>query len=935
MVGREHHLQDLEGAVQRAAGGRPSLTLVCGEAGIGKTRLVEALQQRLDAQPVRVLAGECVPIAEQLPYAPLASALRSLPPAALPGVVGEALGWADTGPAAGPAGRYEQGRLYLVLLGVLQHSASEATTLLVVEDVQWADRSTRDFLTFAVRSARSDRLAVIATLRTGAVSAPVRGWLGELQRDRRVRRLELERLTRPEVEQLLAEALGAPAPAELAGDVFARSEGNPFFARELLAARGRGALPERLRDVLLAPVLRLPGEARAVVQTLAAAGRPLDDEVLGAAAGLDEARLAAAVRAAADAGVVATGGGCALRHALVREAVYAELLPAERRLLHAALARGLRDSGAADGELAVHLHAAGDGPAAFRASLGAGRSAVRALAFGEALAHLLRALDTWDPGAGTARADLLAEAAEAARHAGDFERAVGLCREGLAELGAGGDARRTAWFHERLGRNVVWDPEVSLAAYREALGALERAGPAGADRARVLADEGLTLMLLSRFDEARERCEAALALDPRAALARSTLGLVLGFLGSAQEGEAELRTALDAAVESGRVEDLARAHVHLAELLRLRGQGAEALAVAVEGEAAARAGGAEWSFGAYLAVNAAEDELHLGRWDAASRRLATLDGRSLERTTELVLSSVAARLAAVRGDFPTAARELERAARLAAPGAAAEQVAGLAAARAELALWARRPGDAAEAVAEGLAAVGDGGDPLSTPVLYALGAWAAAERSDPVAAADLLALLDAAPDRSGAPRAAAHRAWCAAEHDRAGGVADPRSWMAVAAGWDALADPFRAAGACWREAESRLAAGGQRAPAVAALRAAATAAARLGARPLAAEVAELARRARIDLAPAPAAPPPVPIATPGALTVREREVLRLLADGLTNPQIAQRLFISRKTAATHVSHILAKLGARNRVEAAGVARRLELESEPSQSVGSR
>ena len=330
MVGREHHLQDLEGAVQRAAGGRPSLTLVCGEAGIGKTRLVEALQQRLDAQPVRVLAGECLPIAEQLPYAPLASALRSLPPTILPGVVGEALGWADTGPAAGPAGRYEQGRLYLVLLGVLQHSASEATTLLVVEDVQWADRSTRDFLTFAVRSARSDRLAVIATLRTGAVSAPVRGWLGELQRDRRVRRLELERLTRPEVEQLLAEALGAPAPAELAGDVFARSDGNPFFAHELLAARGRGALPERLRDVLLAPVLRLPGEARAVVQTLAAAGRPLDDEVLGAAAGLDEARLAAAVRAAADAGVVATGGGCALRHALVREAVYAELLPAER-----------------------------------------------------------------------------------------------------------------------------------------------------------------------------------------------------------------------------------------------------------------------------------------------------------------------------------------------------------------------------------------------------------------------------------------------------------------------------------------------------------------------------------------------------------------------------------------------------------------------------
>src|SRR5205085_10789502 len=160
----------------------------------------------------------------------------------------------------------------------------------------------------------------------------------------------------------------------------------------------------------------------------------------------------------------------------------------------------------------------------------------------------------------------------------------------------------------------------------------------------------------------------------------------------------------------------------------------------------------------------------------------------------------------------------------------------------------------------------------------------------------------------------AHAATCSAEVARASGSADPAGWAEAAGAWRRAGQPYPAAYAQWRRGEALLAAGGARAEAREALAEPFAAAAALGAAPLAREVEALARRARIQLEPAPAAVEAQRGGElPGGLTQRELEVLRLLADGLTNRQIAGRLFISQKTAGVHVSHLLAKLSAPNRV----------------------
>jgi DNA-binding CsgD family transcriptional regulator len=164
-----------------------------------------------------------------------------------------------------------------------------------------------------------------------------------------------------------------------------------------------------------------------------------------------------------------------------------------------------------------------------------------------------------------------------------------------------------------------------------------------------------------------------------------------------------------------------------------------------------------------------------------------------------------------------------------------------------------------------------------------------------------------------------------AELGRVAGRPDPDRWREAAEAWEAVGFPYCAAYAHFRRGEAALA-GGDDATARRELRAAWDAATDLGARPLAGAVERLARRGRVDIGVA-AAPPPAPATAGGpeaALTPRESEVLALVAEGRTNRQIGEALFISEKTASVHVSRLLAKLGAANRGEAAAAARRLGL-----------
>src|SRR6185503_20497931 len=215
--------------------------------------------------------------------------------------------------------------------------------VLVLEDLHWADQSTRDFLTFLVRSARDEPLSLVVTYRSDELHRrhPLRPLVAELERTPGVDRLGLERFSRDEVVAQISAILDEPASDELADRLFERSEGNALYTEELLAASSDGyqELPETLRDLLVARVERLPATAQEVVRVISVE-HPMRHSLLAALTDLDEPELLQGLREAVAHQVLVTGSGesYAFRHALVGEAVYGDLLPGERSALHARLA---------------------------------------------------------------------------------------------------------------------------------------------------------------------------------------------------------------------------------------------------------------------------------------------------------------------------------------------------------------------------------------------------------------------------------------------------------------------------------------------------------------------------------------------------------------------------------------------------------------------
>ncbi|MDA0160235.1 AAA family ATPase [Solirubrobacter ginsenosidimutans] len=930
MVGRDVPLRELEAALAAP----PRVALVSGEAGIGKTRLVAELEARADGW--LVLHGECLEFGgEEVAYAPVVAALRDLPAEWLEAYLDERSGEARAALAAvfpreSPGGG-GPGRLYELLLDLL--GALECPVLLVLEDLHWADRSTLTLLAFLARNLRAQPIVVVATYRTDdALPADLRRLAGELRRRRTVLDVELAPLARDDVARQL-EAIGGPVSASLVDELHARAGGNPFFVETLFEA---GA--ETLTEAVLARVERLDASALAV---LAAAGGRATYELLdGLAVDPD------ALRAGLDAGVlVRERDGLAFRHGLIGEVVYDRLLPTERAELHRAIAARLDDPA----QRAHHCHRAGLRAEALAASVEAGIAAADVFAYAEAAVHFERALELAD--ASVDRVDLLARAAQAARFTGDPERAVALCREAIA---LESDGERRARLYERLGEYQFWDDAAALECYEAALALTPRAP-------RLLAAKGHALMGLRRWDEARACCEAGLAAG---AAPRITLGVVLAFLGEAEAGEAHLRRALEVS-ESG--EETARAYLHLGELLRVRGDHRGALQAMVEGEQAAARLGLRGSFGHFMYVNGADDLLRLGRWDEASERVGEAARMDLSRTARALRRAVSGQLHALRGAVETARRELDAAEDAELP---AEFLTPLAAARATLALT---EGDPVAAAVHVAGALGGVEDPFYTPPLYSLGLRVEAELAerdrarrrtpDRTRAAELLAGLTALAGgeiagngrevaamggemASGGPEVAAlggeiagaagtraaggspygappgalaHLALARAELSRVDGTPAPELWHAVAEAFDALHEPYPAAYARLREAEAALVTAGDRARAAVAVAAARETADGLGAAPLRDAAEALARSARLTIACAPVA---AADDDGTGLTVREVEVLGLLAEGLTNRQIASRLFISQKTVGAHMAHIYAKLGVHSRVEAAGRARQL-------------
>ncbi|MFG1626711.1 AAA family ATPase [Kribbella sp. NPDC049227] len=959
-VGRADALQRLDATLAAAARARGSTVLVEGEAGIGKTRLVSELGGRAQRAGATVLRGRCIDlVGSGMSYLPLVEALWPLRgSAALMGcslpelsrLVPELTEPRTTAASGGPDSRL---RLFEETLTLLEHLGAQAPVVLVVEDLHWADRSTLDLVSFLAHAARERRLLLVATYRSDELVADssLRRLVGELLRARAATALVLEPLERDEVAQLLAGTAEAPVPAELANEIYERSQGNPFFAEELLAAavRGEQTLPRVLRDVLLQRLDGLDGESRALLRIAAAAGRDVPYRLLAAVAGMPEERLVEALRETVEYDVLRpdqTAGSYRFRHSLLAEAVYATLLPGEREELHERLARALRaEPGLAGGstaaELAHHWSAAGRPVEALQASIEAALDAEAVSGPAEALRHFDRALELWeqvdDPesAAGHDLGAVLARAAEVAYFAGAGKRAPELLHQAIS---LADDDAELGLLYERLGTYLlpIGDRDGARAAFERAV-ELVPEQPPSPERARVLSALGNALSLSLRPVESRAACEQALAVaaaigdDLPALRALAVLGLDLQLLGRGAEGVECLLDARRRAVERGAVVEELRTYVLLSDVHLIGGRLRAAAQDALEGVAKSRRYGYERSSGIVIASNAAEALLGLGDWTRAEEVLdAALHLTSSFRPEGVHL--IRAELELRRGEFAVARQHLEAAGPAALEPQLTAAYSGLVA---ELALWERRPEDAASVVDAELRLESPGEVKIREPRLCALAIQAETDRAQLAAVRRDTAGVDDARRRAKhllelARHSAADAAavtldaagWLAiaeAEHSRVEGCSQPALWGAASAAWDQLERPYPAAYCRWRHAEALVAAGASRADAAVPARDAHLVASRLGARPLTKELELLAQRAHLDLTDQPALRDQDDAL---GLTAREREVLRLLARGYTNREIAAELTISIKTTSVHVSHILRKLDVPSRLEAARIAHQL-------------
>ncbi|HEY6013022.1 MAG TPA: hypothetical protein VIU37_03420, partial [Candidatus Limnocylindrales bacterium] len=721
--------------------------------------------------------------------------------------------------------------------------------------------------------------------------------LGDLERTRRVERIELARFARADLVVLIEAITGAPAGTELVDRVLERSDGNPLFAEELLAAERRGgpsAVSPMLGDLLRARLGTVSQATRNVLRVASLVGSEIDDELVAAVAGVPGPDVVAALREATERGLLVRSARApvryAFRHRLLQEVTEAELLPGERRRLHAACAEALERTGRAaivSGEIARHWLTAERPDRALPSAVVAGLEAERRYAFADARHSFELAFElsgtvpvpSWPPGLD--RVELLQRAADAAVLAGDPIAAVDLARRALRELGPVADTRRQAAIHERL-RWYLWesgDHEGAEAALEEAH-RIVPAEPPSATRARILGQFGGLRLRQGRFADSLAYAEEAIEVA-RASGALGELAFGLGVrgwdraaFGLADEGIGDLREGLAMAEFLEHPEGRALGIANLSSLLLYAGRPEEAIRTAMDGLESVRSIGLERTYGGSLAATAAAGAYFLGRWTDA-RALCARAFALVEPGPEAVWpGAVAMRLAAGSGDD-----ELMRAGRAVAQPFLAVAPDRLHAAWFWLAIIeGELAADRFEAGQSRATAAIDGLPPniLDEPTgsLFALALTIAAERAetaravgDDSAAASQRSTAEglvaewqrrrastetATPNRA---IAEALDALCAAQATRALGTTDPLSWERAAEAHERLGLAYPGAYARFRQAEALVQAPMPRGPqstraarsaAAGPLRAALDTARLLGARPLVAACVLLARRARLD-----------------------------------------------------------------------------------------
>jgi len=939
LVGRAAELAVLLEATGLAPGGTGPV-IVGGDAGIGKTRLMRELGVTARDAGHRVMVGHCLDLGDSaMPLQPFVEAFGALPDAdrstlaeKLPALY--PLLWRDVAEHA------ERAELFAAVAAGLDQLATDAPVLLIVEDAHWADPSTRRLLRFVLSYAFTHEVHVIVSYRADDLHRrhPLREALAEWVRLPDVRRLELEPLGDLELADLLTGRAGRSLDLEALRAIVGRAAGNAFYAEELLDAGladvGAG-LPDTLADLLLVRLDRLDEHARAVVKVIACAAGPVGHHTLETVADLPAADVAAGVRAALDHRVLALRGEqYTFRHALLSEAVRDDLLPAERRRVHAAYLEAIgtgRLEPSAAALVAHHALGAGDLSQAFVSSVAAGHEAVRLAGHDEAARHFEQALALVDHA--PAEADLVSlviDAADATMAAGHPMRATALLRDHLASAGPdlSPDDRVRLLIAMADTAYLGSDDDLADTASAEALdlvGAHER--PL---LARALAKRALVLLSIGRDDDVVAFGERALALAEQLELSdvtadvNTTLMRAAARTGTADLDKARLRYTelIERSRADGDVVGELRGLHNLGFVLMSAGLLADAEASFTTAmESAARHGRAWAPYGFDGRAFAAFAAILRGAWRDAEALLQ--HGPEAPRLASAILDAMRSLIRAAQGDLTA----LDDAPRMRA-------------------FWERDMAQLSHSAASQIELYGITGDHLAAEEVHDQAARVLAEHwKSPLSMMRIrhtallldtwtrvLPSLDRAEaarvvDRAGAaeavlddvighwgnvgPEARAWRLRAAAELLRLQVAAATRApsrddliaaWRADVAAFEGLGQPYELA-----RSRTRLAAAlGAGAEATDLLRQAREVAERLGARLLVDEIESQRPRAA---------------ASHSGLTSREHEVLGQVALGRSNGEIAKALFISTKTVSVHVSNILAKLGASSRTEAAAIARR--------------
>jgi DNA-binding CsgD family transcriptional regulator/tetratricopeptide (TPR) repeat protein len=950
-VGRRAELGTFEQAIRDARNGLPSVVLVGGDAGIGKTTIVGEAAARAD---IALYLGRSTHVGgDTIPLAPVADLLRQIrrsKPDLLADMPQHAAlhHWFATGTVTPELTGLPQAGLFVAILELVSRLAVDDVLIVGFEDLHWADTVTWDLFEYLARNLIDERVVLTGTYRANEVGASPsqRRRLAELSRLPAAQLIHLQGLDRDDVTARITALVGKPAPTELVDQVMARGQGNPFFTRELVAAHLAGeSIPLVLSDLISAEIAGLEDDDRQVLGAVATIGRETNHELLAAIVDLTDHEVEAAIRTVVEARLlVVDNDAYRFRHPLLSEVVYADLLPPQRSRLHQRIAATLQRQPAEvlrrpdrAGELAFHLDRSGDIGGAFVALLDAA-DAAETVAPAAAFRHLERALELWDAAgdrAATAnRIDRLWQAAELATSTVGNKRAAELARialdVGVPPLGA-------SWGRERLGRYLWSSGQLETSNVEFARAEALLSGDEGAEGAAVFAGLGQAELMAGHYETAERWCSKVFSLvaapdDNRAAwvMARRVLGTVRSSQGDPDEAVELCQESVAAAQDA---QSRALATLYLSVALIDAGQYQTAINTALDAVAEGHLTGLDQGFGCYFDSLAAEALTRLGRWSEAATVTARHPVPNTLPVGVLRLARARAMLAARRGETNRALSQLAEAEAQPVDGLHQSLLDATAAdVHLTLANW-----DEAASVAERGWQATYGSSSLWAARFAMLGVTAMVEQAlDALARrvpVDLPATVSRLQERVDAARSfaersrngpqvdtAAHLAHAAASLTRLT-VSNADAWAEAAARWTDLGDRLATATALLREAEAAAAAGSADRAATS-LRRAHAIASELGAAPLVVEIDAVSRRTRVSI------DAPTRVALDGSsvdrlgLTAREAEVLMLVAAGRTNRQIGEELFVSDKTASVHVSNILRKLGVNSRVDAAAVAQRL-------------